>query len=361
MNTFFKSLNALNRIADDNQTIPATVIAKWVTDYDIFGLDRIIRKTLDKEKDRLSALKKDKRDLEALLKGIVITVDKVSVVDSLEIIDKEIKNIEQKPNEYKTLSIDYLETYKYLKEKKISDLMPIVIEEYLQFAKKYYPHQVDRVQEKSRSDICPKCNIPLNAYEDDEDDRGYCSKCYVIFEGCFENTKVVHSSRKKDYDPIGNFCKIIAQFCGEVEVEFNKKFWDDFDKKRNDAKLQKEKMSRKDVMDVLKKTPGGADYYIHFTRIAYEYCAIALPDINLFREDVIEDYKIFYPVYDAMEKDRDSALNGLFVLFKLLEKNGYQCCIDDVKPSISEETLRKYDILWKAACTPLEWTYIPSI
>jgi hypothetical protein len=95
--------------------------------------------------------------------------------------------------------------------------------------------------------------------------------------------------------------------------------------------------------------------------VAYRYCGIPLPNLSAYRNEILNDYEDYCKVYDSLEKDRDSALNGLFVAWKLLERRGYNGALEDFKPSISKPTLISYDKIWSRACEKLDWKFIPTI
>jgi hypothetical protein len=121
----------------------------------------------------------------------------------------------------------------------------------------------------------------------------------------------------------------------------------------------KSKLSRKDIMYLLKDS-GHSDLYPHCSKITHIYLGTPLPDLSEYRKDLRTLYHEFFKTYRKIEKNQTSALNALYVLYKLLQKLGYPVEIDDFKPMTSPNTLRQYDEIWRKVCDILEWEFLSS-
>jgi len=224
-------------------------------------------------------------------------------------------------------------------------------------AKEFYPHQIVQIFEDGRN-TCPDDRILLKPFDENDpemqSDKAFCPKCFKVFDLPPNWERSVMASRKKDYDVQDNFEKIIDQFEGKIQINIPPTTFEEFDEILKTKGWEKEKIVKKDIIYMLKETEN-SKFYPHSNRVGYLYSGIPLPDLSNYRSKLRIDYEDYIKEYAKLEKDRDSALNGLYVLCRLLQRHGYPAEIDDFKPTISESTLNSYDRIWDQICERLGW------
>jgi len=364
MLNYRKGLNQLEKVAQKHQTIPINLSDTWKTDYNISNLDRIVRQYLNQNMSRIKNLETEKAEIEEQLKLVKGRIISLSLQRRVEEISNQIVTIKTAPEVYEKITCGYLSLYKKMGNVIYGPVRIQVIETYLTVIKKFYPHNITRDLGQMVVDKCVEHDVllePLQSQEDEfVDDRMYCPICQRVYDGWMDWSKITVVTKKKDYDVIANFEKILDQFEGKVIIDFPQTLWNELDEKVSEKGWKKSQMKKQDVNILLKET-NNSNYYPHLPLISFLYCKIPLPDLTRYRSDLIDDYRDYCKVYSTIDKTRGSALNGLFIAWKLLEKRGYNGDLDSFKPSISKQTLAIYDQIWFQACEKLGWEFIPTV
>jgi hypothetical protein len=359
-NPFFnpsRNYRSLEKVAQKNQIVTNNPVETWREDFDIVGFDKTVQKFLSQNRaPRMLSLNKQRVSLDEQLEKARGRVAKLSIEAQIASIDAKIERELQSLTIYQGKAAPFIELYQKMGTS-IYGLPRIkVIEGYLRMAFDFYPHRIMREAAMPSETHCPKCLAPFQIFRESDDDNTEeqvtCPKCFVLYDVSL-NTRIV-PTKKKEYDSEGNFNRHIDQYEGKINIIIPKTLFSEFDRTLTEKNWKKENLQRKDIITLLRET-GYSELYPHASRIGFEYCNIALPDLTTYRSDLLEDYEAFQKVFKIMEKDRESSLNGLVLLFKFLERRGLAETLEDFKDSISDTTLRTYQKIWKEACNRLEW------
>jgi len=351
-------VKSLQKIGERHLDIVTCPMDTWKDDYNINYLHKMVLRYLNSRICKIKLYENEKEALKIQLSKSSGRIVRNSLEEKIKIIDKEIDGIKNSPREYTMLASDYILLYKSV-DKEYKDVKVILIQKYLNMVQSYFPHRIIRDFGTIHDDKCPYDNTELVPYHENDDEneecKAICPKCNKLYDVNLESQKVVVSSKKKEYDPVANFIKIMEHVEGKVSAEFPARLWSELDEKiKEDNRLKKE-LTRQDVAHYLYATNNLTNFSIHLTLIAKLYCDITPPDFSNIRDEIIEDYKAFYPVYDNIEKELESSLNSLFLLWKLLARNRYSGNIDDFKPLISSTTLSKYQNYYRESADILGW------
>lgn len=350
------NLARLMKIADETREIEVNPVDVWKDDYNIKSLHKKVTKYLHSKLPKIKELEEEKEYLEKMLTGRCGRIEKLSIEEKLKFITQEIEKIRTSPERYHSLAKDFLKVYNGADEE-YKSLKTMVISNYLEMIKEFYPHRIHRDFGPIDDEKCPYDGSYLNNYygnEDGDDDKSICPTCNKIYNFA-TNQKVITTSKKKEYDPVGNFIKIMSHVEGEVSIEFPPKLWEDLDEKLVESGKTKEELKRRDIAHFLYASNNLTQFSLHLTAICKMYCDIPPPDFAEIRDKIIEDYRKFYEAYSSIEKDIESSLNSLYVLWKLLKRNRFSGNTDDFKPLISPTTLAKYESYYSAAIAKLGW------
>ena len=215
----------LQKIAEKHRDIVSCPTETWKNDHNIIHLHKTVIKYLKSKIPRINELEKEKQKLNLKRKNSYGRIAISSIDQKISTIDKEIDEIRQSPDEYDKIAQDYLTVYRALigKEECI-EIRSLIVQKYLEMIQKYYPHRIFRDYGQIKDDKCPFDGTPLIPHDDNDEDhadeRSICPKCNNVYEVCLDWKKVTISSKKKDYDPVNNFIKIIAHVEDEITVEF---------------------------------------------------------------------------------------------------------------------------------------------
>lgn len=348
-----------------NQIIPSTVSAVWQHDYDIISLDQIIRKyLLQEQKEKLPFYEREKKDLEQSLQFAKGTVEIGSFQYQLEQLHNQLEQLQNNLTIYDQETREILERYRSKKD-------PNHIELYLDIAKKYYPHEICRLN-NNNSKICPDHGHELVSFirVDDEasDEKRYCPECGRVFIVC-EDFRLVTNDKKREHDILDNFEKCIDLIEGRdpytLSSDLRKKL-DDYllrqkSKKQNiDEYLQeaKLKLTKKMIIQILKDI-GESNLRLHAPKILYEYCGIEPPNLSKYRPEIREDGRLYRDAFKAIEnKSRGSSLHSEWVLYKILQRRKFpDLDPEDFRHEMSAVTTREYYHLWEEICRRNGWEF----
>jgi hypothetical protein len=113
------------------------------------------------------------------------------------------------------------------------------------------------------------------------------------------------------------------------------------------------------------KQYGFTDYYLDLNLIIHRYLGTPLPDWSAYEEAVIQRYAKFLGVYDLIEKTRTSAINGQYIIHKLLQLENCHTDPNDFKMTKGEDSIEEYERIFKESCNRLHnpptenWIFIP--
>lgn len=365
-----KPKSVLRLVPDQlNQTFPNEITGTYSLDYDIVYGNKIVLHWIQTNKSLKETYEKEiekiKSRIETLKSLVEIQLETIRLNDlqnvHKSILENEKRYIEKSPN----ILAEYTKCKKpppMIQGKQITltteDHQRLdIIEEWIRLAKKIMP--VSLVHETPvKSSGCVMCGNPLVH----ESFGRYCRQCGVV-ESYFDvdgEEDTSDTPKKKDYDLVANFMKIVERHCGcgtqarKVPIE---KIKEDVTGYCRTYKISIETLTKPKLKEILKIT-GNNDYYGDVNLIHSCLCGSSLPTVNHNKEIYEKWYIEYLDVFQRMPKDRQSAINGQYLLYKLQELiTGTTPQRDEFNITENESTLEKYEAIWRYVCETKNWPF----
>lgn len=212
---------------------------------------------------------------------------------------------------------------------------------------------------------CKGCNIEINSDDESEDACYTCPECscinYFLKPHSYSRTTSVICD-----EDINNFMKVLDKFEGKTDIYPPDNLYQELDiyflsvgmKKGEyyrdlplNDKGTKEFTSKKKLWMALEVTNNNK-FYDEINFIAHVYWGWELPDITLYREQLITDYIKTQAVWSKIKQkyNRTASLGTQFRLYVHLKAIGYECDRDDFKIQDMVESLRLHNEAWKIMC-----------
>lgn len=383
--------NSVKRSNESHEEIPNKITGSYSDDFNILYVDQIIRKKLHYEcTNYLLELKAKYNNLRFLVSQPQTYIMRKDTLESLDKIDKEIKEIEsgKKLYSYDLEVRDIIHQYKKISKpiktvlfdnydielKEHEDIVRqklILIDKFLELASKYIQIDVVKVSYKPKN-ICLNCGMLLDHVSPNEDGTIRCPECYVDYNSItFSKTnkdsiRVTNNNNTED-ESIDNFLRAFIRYQG-LQPE------------RPDESLYKEldeyfKRNNRPTGDEIKKLPlnnrgrrgdtnhkmlwtalaqiGRSEYYEDVNLIGYIYWGWKLPNVMHLKDRIIDKYiktqRVFYQI-PPEERGRSSSLGTQYRLWRHLQLEGHECYMDEFKIAENPESLRMHNRLWKLMC-----------
>lgn len=391
---------------EQTNTIPDRLVIKYVDDYNILWVNRMITTHFSSLHKKIPKLEEDLKFHNVLLSKVKTEVDRYDIDTKIKKIKDEILDIENKTSwrQYVDESKDLINRYIKIKPmhrmvrfgKKdsyevedidIVNIRIIIISEYLNIASKYYP--MDIYREAVYNPYCPVCNINLEESGIETEGIlqcpcGYEEKIYTK-ESMYKDTTRVESNRAdSNYQDRENFEKAIIKFQGKQDNNLPDSLFEDLDKycvsyefpvsseiqkmplnKDGTRGLWKNangtigRTSREFLFKALKET-GNSDYYEDERLILYLYWNWPRPNISHLEDKLRDDYDLTQGAYVQIPKVRKSSLNTQYRLFRHLQANDCKYTIDDFRVVKTPDILQEHDELWTKMCRMTKYPLILS-
>jgi hypothetical protein len=363
-------------------------------DYNILNIHYSILFNFNKEEvEKIPMLKKtldnlrinDKHELREMANNISLKLE--------ELINQTYKI------KYLTEGLPFLLSYKKIKplikkvslkrqtteiEPEFTDERHQIISGYIEIARSYI--NIDLIRLIDNSNICKKCANIIDDYED-MDENDVCPYCGVEFNSILKintssiDTKSIYAN---NYSDDYNFEKAILRFEGkqvnklpenlskvldeyylsyDLPCSEDAKLWE-YDNeeecrfKTNDKGIKI--ILDRDIMEEALKKTKNSDFYNDMHLILHLYWSFPLPDISSYKEGIREDYSKTQKIFNLLDKDRSSSLNGDFRLLKHLELRGYKCKKSQFKIIKTDKIRDQYEVIWKQMCEGAELNYVPT-
>jgi len=319
---------------------------KWKDNLDIVSLDKKIQSYLKIRK------KENLKELEEELKDYKIQLERVKVRVKENTILNEIKDIEEKISKLKNNLSNYIEDTKAILEEYKKNKSIIIIEHFLDKAKKYYPYQIVREKTIVNKQLCIDDQTELEKLEDS--DEMYCPICFKLFN--IGESFEVEEENKREYDIVGHIEKIINQIEGNDAYKLPMKIRNELDEIIERRGLKKENIDKKMMLELLKET-GNKDLKSHISKILFEYLGIIPLDLGKWRLDIKNDLELYINAFKEIEKTRQSNLNSHWLLFKLVQMRDEKLA-EQIRYTLSEYIKRDYNEIWKKICFKNNWKFI---
>lgn len=269
----------------------------------------------------------------------------------------------------KRLSDEYVrDTESLIKEYIKTDYIEIA-KLYVEKCKKYM--KIDIIKLDVYGFNCKGCGLDLKDIKEDMDGIYECPDCKCV-NRCIKPIKYIkdlehHNSNSYD-DDINNFMKILDKFEGKNVSSVPDKLFDELDEyfltkekmKKGEyyRKLpltyegKKEGTSRKKLWLAL-ESKGYNHYYDETSYIAHIYWGWDLPDLSLYRDQILKDYQLTQQVWQRIKKNykRSASLGTQYRLYVQLKAVGFpNCKQEDFKIQDMVESLRLHNSAWQQMC-----------
>jgi hypothetical protein len=348
----------------DDEEVPDKIIVYLSEKINLEQIDRAINYKFSKLKDDLENKEKLINVLETKLNKAVIESERK---------DLQIKIIREKEyftlirddillEKYKTESKELLDNYKE-SDKKLDKVI-----DFLDIAEKYINIEVIKKIEDNIK--CNGCSLDLKEVGENFDGIYICPQC-----NCINNyiKPIKHVKDSEHYlmntgdDDINNFIKVLSKFEGknvslipdilykkldEYFINRDMEKGDFYKKKDNNNEGKKKGTSKKKMWAALEEL-GYNQYYDEINYITHVYWGWKLPDLTLFRDQIIKDYQITQQVWQRIKKDykRSASLGTSFRLLSHLKAVNYPYCKrEDFKIQDMVESLQLHNDAWRRMC-----------
>ena len=107
---------------------------------------------------------------------------------------------------------------------------------------------------------------------------------------------------------------------------------------------------------------GFNQYYDEINYISHVYWGWKLPDLKLYRDQIIKDYQLTQQVWQKIKKDykRSASLGTQYRLYVQLKAVGYpNCKREDFKIQEMVESLRLHNSAWERMCKECNIKFFP--
>jgi hypothetical protein len=356
----------------DDEDIPDKIIVYLSNKINLDQIDKAILHKFKQLKIEIIETKKEVENLFKKIDDIVIESEKLNIQIKIKEKEDYIKNIEEDiilkkyEKEKGTILLDYKNNLD-------------VIKDYLEIAKKYINIEVI----KKIEDIikCNGCNLDLKEIGENFDGVYICPDCNCI-NNYIKPIKYIKDSEHYiiNYgdDDINNFIKVLSKFEGknvsiipnyvyekldEYFININMEKGDYYKKLPFLEDGKKENTSKKKMWSALEEL-GYNQYYDEINYITHVYWGWKLPDLTLYKDQIIKDYQLTQQVWQKIKKDykRSASLGTQFRLYSHLRSIGYPYCKrEDFKIQDMIESLRTHNDAWKIMCEETGVKFYPVI
>lgn len=373
--------------------IPKIIEGNYTSDYDIFYVDSVIKKKLQKdiysiEEEKMDEIRKREAIIEDRNSNYTVKMENIHRIEQIR---DEIEYITsgKKYLKYVEETKDLLEEYRLLKEKStkilfgedvVEDILEdenkvkkiVVIEKYLDIARDYFPIDIVNIFNIERNK-CLNCYTELKDENLTEEGLRVCPNplCNAIYPSIVYKTGPKDSDRyyssNNDENSIENFNKLflkkqglqkldcLEEICTELDIHCERTGLKTGEEIRN---LPLDERGRRvgTSLEMLKcqlAEIGRNKNYEDAELIAQRYWGWKLPNYMHIYDKVM---KIFYDtlkVFNSIPEEqrcRKSNLGNQFVLYKILQMLKEKVTADDFKIAKNRDSKELHNRLWEIMC-----------
>jgi hypothetical protein len=254
----------------------------------------------------------------------------------------------------------------------------LIIQNYLTVAQEFFPLNI--IRKIPESTLCSNCSFDMVDIPINENGFQVCPKCSLEKVSLLDNSFGNDSQSSNyvgagDYSNESNFTKAIFRFEGTQKVNLPEDLEQRLDSYFINQNLPicsevrdfpltvdgKKEGTTRILMEKALLAIGYSKYYEDINLICHQLWGWELPSLQHLMDSMMEIYRKTQEVFDRMEnKDRQSALNTQYRLFKTLQLLEYPCTHSDFK-LLKNETLMKYDNMWKTMCEGAGLPFFPTV
>lgn len=345
-------------------------------EYDLFYIDKLIRQDIKSKQEKIPNINKQIKKLNWIKNN---STNFLEVEEAKEKIWKfeKFKNKYENDNqieEYNSLVKNIIISYNNLLSqhiessflrnedneqlKQLKRKKQLILIHFLQIASKYIKIKPFR-NNQITSFYCTECNG--ESFEITEDHNMCCVNCNTCFDQLEQNIGYkdkdrINMTKRFKYSCHRHFDEAMQNFQGNKRVKLPPNLMEKIMLfiERN-PNITNENITLRHTRDILKKYGFKKNYedlyYIH-------HLITKKPknDISKYEEVLKRDYAIQHNV--KIKSKRKSSLNVYFILCMLLQKNNYDCKLEDFYCLQTDDTKEEHYKIWKQKCKILGWDYI---
>lgn len=357
-----------------SEEIPDKIIIYYSKKINLEYIDKTILYKYEKIRNNIQNLSDNIKKLEQKLENSRINSEKIILEQDI------IKN-----NEYvvKIKKDYYIKKYKNEAEYYIknfnNDTTKEFFNEYIDIARHYI--NIDVIKKLEENIICTGCGFDLQDSCENTDGVFICPECNCInnFIKPIKHIKdTEHYLNISNDDDINNFVKVLSKFegknvsnipdnlFGELDEYFIEKGFNSGEYYKNlplDDEGKKKGTNKKILWQALESL-GYNQYYDEINYITHIYWGWKLPNLNLYRDQIIKDYQITQQIWQKIKKDykRSASLGTQYRLYVQLKAVDYpNCKREDFKIQDMVESLRLHNAAWERMCQEANIKFFPVI
>lgn len=351
-----------NIFAGSENSIPDKIFVYYKDDINLDIIDKAIKHRFLKLKEGIYNIR---ADIELLKNEKIETTTYASkhyyerkIQEKLTFMDS-IKNDHQL-NKYITETEYLIKSYKVNKDINIAEV-------YLNLANKYI--KIEKIKQVKNNLTCRACDYELGNLIEERDGFFICPECNMLNNSLKPNKYVrdLENYNRNHEEDINNFIKIIDKFEGKNTLPIHEDLYKELDDYFIEREMRKGEYyrklpylengkkkgtSRKLLWSALEKI-GYNKYYDETSYIAHIYWGWKIPDLTLYRDQIIKDYQITQQIWNDIKKDynRSASLGTQYRLYVHLLSVDYPYCDrDDFKIQDMVESLRLHNHAWERMC-----------
>lgn len=237
------------------------------------------------------------------------------------------------------------------------------------------PEQFKKYRNRYKESVCRQCGSRFTVTMGD---NLTCSVCGYIFtvleeESSYKDMSRVSISTKYVYDAVSTFTDIISRFQGSKHKQITDKLLEDVSNylhsngfinrsyKEIDFKndeIRKEifkNLTKAQLRKTLRETKNSA-YYSDLNYLFSYLTGTDMIDISHIEKKLIEDYKKLYDEFRMTRVGKRNMRKGYFMLYKLLQRRGFNCSRRDFLITRTQDKLNEYEAEYQRLAGAIGWT-----
>lgn len=221
--------------------------------------------------------------------------------------------------------------------------------------------------------ICRECNSREYIENYNDDTNLICKNCFtevqvIDLNPTYRDTGRINMTTKYKYSCKGHFSVAIKHFQGEQNINQNDLAEITSILKREISihgltlsRGMKNSVTKNQMYGFLDEL-GESKFYKHINLIYHVLTGDPAPNIKKYEDALHSDFDEFKRVYDIIKNpNKSNSRNVYYILYKILQHNGYVCCKDDFFILRTESKKDECDEIMMEIFRELKWKWIPTL
>ena len=366
------------------QVLPSVKIAEKrridAREYNIFHIDSIIRDQLNSQISTVNELERELKNALWILR-CGTPKDQVTAKEQTSVLRRQIQDLESTftLSFYILRTADILEEYRKIMLSKNSRSFVCfdreaadceagkrdeLVTKYLRVAREYV--EIENYRQHTKKLMCPACYNTDLRRASDSDTTFVCFKCATevqILDGTpsFKDIDRVDLRNRYTYSRKGHFIDAIKKFQGKqnIDSEVIQSIINVLLDAIKFHNLKSDTITKQHVFMFLTEK-NLSEHYDDVNLFHRIITGKPCPDISAYKEKLLQDYDKQESALDKVNETRKNSLNVYYKLYKLLQRNGYNCCKDDFHILKTKSKEAEHDEKMKKAWGILGWKWVET-